>query len=331
MRKGIEINFYDLFRHVLKKWTILFCFAVLFGVIANAYGYQKRVTAADREKEALEVYAEKLGVDEDDLPDYMTAELTELRGELSDQEAAFVEAVAKLYMYRIWASDKVNAEMIVGEPDQGDLELVKTLYYANEGVESAIIAMTSAEKSYYNVLIKELTDTDMAFVEKDISSPGILQPRWLFIGAALGLMTGVFLIAGRYVLSGKLRVAEDLESPYGLPVLASVEKQGTDLEAVTKGITRLLKENNCSSLAIAGTGTPDAITVINNILAALEAQGVCVSAAEETDNAFIASVANVDAVLFVEQIGKSSYQDIENRISICRKFCVPAVGCIVVR
>ena len=170
MQKGLEINFYDMLREIRKKWAILLAFALVFAVAANFYGYRRASLSAERERRALEEYAQSMGTTVDALPEHMTVELAELRGALTEEEASFVEAAAKLYMYRMWASDKINAELVVGEPDGGDLEIVQTLYYANEGVQSATQAMTSAEKSYYNVLVKGLSGTDMSSTEKDISS-----------------------------------------------------------------------------------------------------------------------------------------------------------------
>ena len=175
MQKGLEINFYDMLRQIRKKWAVLLAFVLIFAVAADFYGYRKAALSADRERRALEEYAQSLGTTVDALPEHMTVELTELRSALTEEEASFVEAAAKLYMYRMWASDKINAELVVGEPDDGDLEIVQTLYYANEGVQSATQVMTSAEKSYYNVLVKGLSGTDMSVTEKEISSSTVLD------------------------------------------------------------------------------------------------------------------------------------------------------------
>ena len=131
----------------------------------------------------------------------------------------------------------------MGEPDDGDLEIVQTLYYANEGVQSATQVMTSAEKSYYNVLVKNLSDVDMSVTKKEISSPGLVQPKWLVIGCALGALLGICCIALSYMMSGKLRAAADMESPYGVPVLAELKSApDTEIEPVVKGLCRLLRE-----------------------------------------------------------------------------------------
>ena len=274
MQKGLEINFYDLFRHILKKWTILLAFVLVFGLAANFYGYRRAASSAEEKQKALEQYTAlstegPAGV----LPEQMTGELAELRDELTEEERSFVEATAKLYMYRLWASEKINRELIVGEPDGGDLEIVQTLYYANEGVDSAIQVMTSAEKSYYNVLVKTLSGTDMSMTEKELSKPGLLQPKWLVIGVVLGALLGAAVIAFAYLVSGKLRTPSDMESPYGIPVLA-VLGSGEDakLEQVARGIARLMKERKLTTLAISMADTQEAKTAAAHLREKLEAQ-----------------------------------------------------------
>ncbi len=333
MQKGIEVNFIDLFRYLIKRWFVLLIFAVVFGAAANCYGFHRLSAAANEERRALDAYAAEHDTTVEQLPEHVTAELTALRSALTEEEASFVEATAKLYMYRMWASDRINGELVVGEPDQGDLEMVQTLYYANEGVQSAVQVMTSAEKSYYNVLVKQLSGTDMSMTEKTISSPGLVQPKWILIGIVCGVFLGILFLAMNYTLSGKLRVAQDLEIPLGIPVLETIKSgnEAEKLEAVAKGIHRLLESSGQSSLFISFVDTPRARTVSDSVAKAFSEESITVSSAPNDTGPFIADISDAGAVLFVEEIGKSRYTDIKARVSACRKFSVPTVGGIVIQ
>ena len=332
MQKGLVINFGDLLQHLLKKWVVLIAFVLVFGLAANVYGYHKSSVSTERKRKALEEYAQSVGTNAEDLPEYMTAELAELREALTDEEASFVEAVAKLYMYRMWASDRINAELVVGEPDQGDLDMVQTLYYANEGVQSATQVMTSAEKSYYNVLVKGLAGTDMSVTEKDISSPGFVQPKWLLIGCMFGLFVGACVITIAYTGSGKLRTASDMEIPFGVPVLANAkEKNEIDAESVAKGIQRLLQRQKESGLVLCAADTPQAAEISGKLEEALRKCDISVQRIVSGKDDFLGTSAEADAVLLVEQIGKSRYKEIEEHVTDCRKFCIPVVGCVVLK
>ena len=103
MQKGLEINFYDMLRQIRKKWAVLLAFVLIFAVAADFYGYRRASLSVDRDRRALEEYAQSMGTTVDALPEHMTVELAELRSALTEEEASFVEAAAKLYMYRMWA------------------------------------------------------------------------------------------------------------------------------------------------------------------------------------------------------------------------------------
>ena len=331
MQKGLEINFYDMLRQLRKKWAVLLVFVLVFAAAADFYGYRRASQSAEREQRALEAYAQSLGTTADELPEHMTAELAELRSALTEEEASFVEAAAKLYMYRMWASDKINAELSVGEPDDGDLEIVQTLYYANEGVQSATSAMTSAEKSYYNVLVKNLSGVDMSVTKKEISSPGLVQPKWLVIGCALGALLGICWVALNYMLSGKLRTAGDMETPYGVPVLAELKSANdTEIESIVKGLVRLLKEKQLSSIAVCAVDSNEAKQVCESLKKLLAERGITGRVLSAGDKGLVGQIADLESVLFVEQIGKSRYREIEKNTAACRKFCIPTAGCVVI-
>ena len=78
MQKGIEIDFFDLLRHLWKKWPVLLVVALVFGLFANLYGWKQISAAEERERRALEEYASQLEKQNEGLSEYMTAELAEL-------------------------------------------------------------------------------------------------------------------------------------------------------------------------------------------------------------------------------------------------------------
>lgn len=329
MQKGLEIYVPDLIRQILRKWYVLFIFILVTAVCANFYGYYRATASAEKELRQLESYAAAHGTTIDQLPEHMTAELADLRGELSEEEATFVEAVSKLYMYRMWASDKINRELIVGDPDNSDIEIVQTLYYANESVQSAVQVMTSAQKSYYNVLVKELSDTDMSETENELSVPGVVQPRWIVIGAVLGIIIGIMAISFSYILSGKLRTATDLERPFGIPVLAC--EHDPDLNSISRGIARLLNEKGSQTIYISIVDTQSARNIKLKLAQELKNAGVMVLSPEDEGTTYVGNISKAGAVLFVEQIGKSKYSDIEKHVNACRNYGVPAIGSIVLK
>ena len=64
--------------------------------------------------------------------------------------------------------------------------------------------------------------------------------------------------------------------------------------------------------------------------ALLTERGVTVSELSAGDNGFIGEISDMESVLFIEQIGKSRYREIEKNTAACRKFCIPTAGCVVI-
>ena len=61
----------------------------------------------------------------------------------------------------------------------------------------------------------------------------------------------------------------------------------------------------------------------------LTARGMTVSELSAGDEGFIGQISDKESVLFVEQVGKSRYREIEKNTAACRKFCIPTAGCVV--
>ena len=165
-----------------------------------------------------------------------------------------------------------------------------------------------------------------------VTGPLVLSGYYIgVIGAVLGALLGAAVIAFAYLVSGKLRTPSDMESPYGIPVLAVlVSGEDAKLEQVARGIARLMKERKLTTLAISMADTQEAKTAAAHLREKLEAQCASVRTVPGDAVEFIGEVSEADAVLFVEQVGKSRYRDIESRTEVCRKFCIPSAGCVVI-
>ena len=64
--------------------------------------------------------------------------------------------------------------------------------------------------------------------------------------------------------------------------------------------------------------------------ALLTERGLAVRELSAGDAGLIGQLADMESVLFVEQIGKSRYREIEKNTAACRKFCIPTAGCVVI-
>ena len=85
-----------------------------------------------------------------------------------------------------------------------------------------------------------------------------------------------------------------------------------------------------TSIAICAAETPGADDIRKELVELLQKQGINVILSSCEPSSFVGDVAGADSVLFIEQIGKSRYRDIEYRVTACRNFCIPVAGCVVV-
>lgn len=329
MKNGIEINLADIFHRLLKKWKLLAILVLAGAVALNFYGYRSAGKSAESEQRQLEKYIAEYEASEAELPEYFTPELAHLRSQLTDEEALFVEATARIYVYRLSLSETILSDLIPGEESGKDLELIQTMYYVNEDITSATALMDAAQKSYYNVLIKAMQGNAGNYFSS-VSSPGIIQPKWILLGAVAGAAAAFCIVALPYVLSKKLRKAEDMERAYSVPVIFSGKAAALDAPLVSGALMKLLSERKSVSLLCANS--EDAETVSKELAALLEKSGlkcgVCNVSAGDAE--LLSAVSKADTAICIDKLGVSKYADIEKRIAVCRNLSVPVPGCIVI-
>ena len=96
------------------------------------------------------------------------------------------------------------------------------------------------------------------------------------------------------------------------------------------GLCRLLKEKQLSGIAVCSADSTEAGRVRERMKALLTERGIAVRELSASDRDLIGQMADMESVLFVEQIGKSRYRQIEKNTAACRKFCIPTAGCVVI-
>ena len=83
-------------------------------------------------------------------------------------------------------------------------------------------------------------------------------------------------------------------------------------------------------MALCSADSTEAVHIRNKIKELLSERGMTVSELSAGDNGFIGQISDMESVLFVEQVGKSRYREIEKNTAACRKFYIPTAGCVVI-
>ena len=182
-----------LLKPLKKLWPVVLVLALLLGGAAGAYGYKKAAAAAEREQEAHLAY-EKAAPE---LPWYYTESHYNLRRNLSDNDAAYVEATVGIfrnYMLKYGVQNDLMNTSLAEVEDNGDLELYIPFVASIKDIKSA---MSSAQLQYFNALaeidldIGDKAGTTGARITAYEAEPvSAFQGKWILAGLFFGAVLG---------------------------------------------------------------------------------------------------------------------------------------------
>ncbi len=218
-------------------------------------------------------------------------------------------------------------------------------------------SMTDDQKDYYYDLIayhaaleseKEALageeDAEEEIAEEDaaaIAKPGIIRWRFIILGLLLGLILACGYILLRYLLASHLRVKEDMEDTYHVPMLGyfpvSEKRQRFTkeerIEMICAGIRVAAQKDDMKSIYLTGTaGDGESEQIIEQIQASLADSDVQISSGRDVacDPASLEQMTASDGVVFVERVDRSPYADIQKEVELCQTYNIPVIGSVVI-
>lgn len=203
----------DLLGSLAKKWPIAVCFVLAGALALNFYAYFKAVRASEEASQ-----------------DASVKKLAELKAELSETEAEYVEVCATNYEWLSKQYALLSQEL--PEEEKRDPETVAQLLNVSEAMEKCSAGMTSAQKSYFTALTGK-TESGQGSGQ----NASLIQPKWALIGALLGLVLFVLVFGFLYVADDRIKTEEEVKECFELPVLAAVrlgEIKGNKKQGLTK-------------------------------------------------------------------------------------------------
>lgn len=179
------------------------------------------------------------------------------------------------------------------------------------------------------------------------------SPKWLGIGAALGLVVASGVIAAEYVVSGKLRSAGDLADGCSVSVLAVVspkEKKRflgfvdrflakllgagkvareTKLRIIATDVAMAAKAKGLSTVYFTGNAFEE---IPAEVAKAMKGSGVKVSVGKLAiySPERLAEMLAADGVVLFERVGYSAYGDIQKELAYCDRYSIPVIGSVVI-
>lgn len=260
----------------------------------------------------------------------------------------------------------LTTEQYVEETDS-DLMMEKqskmlSLNNLKNSINNLTAGMTEEQVTYYKALRDNeesivVENPDMKEISEEAEKQTIEVPAVVYVSLkwlVMGLLVGAFLSCGWialcYMLADTLRVASDMEEPLGISVLGCItdkskkklkifrsrfdefdtEKQ---LQMVVAKINAVAEKEHYRRVFIGGTGESAKMQEIcENVISSLNAEGITCSTGCSLmyDANSVKKMTEMDAVVFVEQIDKSRYEEIQKAKELSEKCHLPVMGCIVI-
>ena len=323
-RDNLELDIKDLLRHIITFWKIIIAFTVIGCILGSIFfmAFPHNTTQTDDPTNGL------------------------TKKELQQVESAvkayvLFQKVNKLY------SDKVAQELDSLDTNENiNREQAETLYYEVSTLKSAAEGLTESasysalsvdQKKVFDRMISQNIESADGIGKDTLSTDSVSQNfsmKYPLLGAFAGAFFVCFIIALRYVLSPTLKTEDDLRTAFKLPVIGTLSNGCDDgLSVVCSSIMAIIKNSKIQSLSLVSTlpGTTDSymtkaseylekkgnsIEIVNSILSNPEA---------------IDQASASDGVILFENIGKSSYENIDHEIELLNNLGIRIVGAVVAR
>ena len=312
-RENIEIDLKKLFWYILRHWKVILL-GMIIGLILGLCYRPVAMELAPRSNESQT--------------------LDDFRGKLTEKEASETEMLYNAYI----EYQKLYSDLAGSEADYDDrFELVESAYQ----LFTAQNALSANAKSYYN----DLMERDMGVVADDSSSRheneavqgrNIKQSlRNAPIGALLGLLIVVVIYALMYILTPTIKTADDIRLVFRLPVIGTVLETAQSTSLISAAILGAAKKEQTERV-FAISSIEDRVSYKNlseKIIRSLEnITNISVFTGNNifTDITAAESIKSSDAVVLIEQIGVTRYEDVAREVELCYNYGIKLLGVVII-
>ena len=242
-----------------------------------------------------------------------------------------IPTVKNLYTHSLtylntYYSKNMNSTILSEQQAQADalLALERTMLTVSS-------SLTANQRLYFTALV------DDAVKNKEVQTTVIRS--FSTKHAALGLIAGAFLviivICLKYIMSPTIKTKDEMATLFGVNLLGTLnDKTEGDLGMIVAGVglgARKAEVNKVHITSALSNETVDEVSVkvvdaINKNYGALTvASGKSIL----TDPSSLASLAESEAVIFVEKLKASKYDDIAKEIEIAKNYGVKILGAVI--
>ncbi len=253
------------------------------------------------------------------------------------------ESISGIYDYEI---KPVGSNLTIGADDYLlglQSQNATRLSTVRAGIVALASAMTADEKAYYTALIDENSagldeDSEGAEAAAPVETVVVrsISKKYVALGLIGGLFLAAFLYAVLYVLSGKLHTSDDLRNAFGLSVIGEVKGDASEFGLMSQGAAIGASKLSSDSVYIMGASDDDISVKVRNTMRKEmtedhHVKSVKAGSSAVNDAVSMQELSDSDAVVLVEMVGKSRFEDIAREVELCKKFGVKILGAVVVR
>lgn len=237
---------------------------------------------------------------------------------------------------------------------------VSSLRDLKSAISNLTYGMSEDQQTYYNALLDEQNLKEDSTAQKktettediimEVPAVTYVRLKWLLVGAFAGILCACGWITLKYMLAKQLRTASDMEEMYGLTVLGCItDKDKKKMQIFQNGYDVLDTESQLNMIAtkiqlVAEKEKYNRIFVGGAVLSEQTTE-ICEKLVEKLNNACLdgcsgrslvydentmREMAESDAVVFVEQIDVSQYNEMKKAKEIDEKCHRPVIGCVIV-
>ncbi len=247
-----------------------------------------------------------------------------------------------------------NISYIGSDSSYGEDEYIITLKYNyiqklnqyKNGIVSLTSSMTTDEKAYFNALINNQNDVvEDSIDEVDVSDTSTkvqetvvarsIDKKYAIAGIIGGLFISVLVFALKYILSSKLHTADDLRNAFGLSVLGEVTNDSINVDVICQEMLISATKHSVEIIYLMGASDDEISNknrkdIKDNMILEKGIKTIKIGSSALNDSKTMKELSESDAVVLVERVGYSSYDDIAREIELCNKFEIKILGAVVV-
>lgn len=204
-------------------------------------------------------------------------------------------------------------------------------------------SLSSSQKEYYEQILDfDVKERNKLSEETELKCD-LINKKYIVLGAALGAFLYCLCFVLNYFTSSTLRVNTDLTDLYGVPVLAVIEKKAgkksgspdllqEKLKLICAEVNVCMEKQNLKNVLLTGTeNIADNQDFIASLCAQMESKGINASYTSSIAGSADAmdKLLSADAVVMIEKIDVSRYENIKKSVFLCRQNNIPIVGGVV--